>query len=418
MCNSKLFILFLTVLPVFSNGFVYYYLNAINKLSNVKNYEDTHNSSAKKNDIGPEDAYLNITQLVTKYGYEIEEHRVTTEDGYILNIHRMPSRNLTKNIIFLMHGILDSSDSWVLQGPNNALAYYLVDQGFDVWMGNARGNKYSYSHTTLNNTQSKYWKFSWEEIGIYDLPAMIDYILNTTGNHNLYYVGYSQGTTAFYVMNSLKPEYNRKVKAMFSLAPVAWMSNVKSPIIQFFTPSYGILGYLLNIDLYGSSTDYLNRIQKFFCNILWMYCDSLLQSIVGSDYGLIKPSFLPIINGHVPTTSSSLQIMHYIQLYSSGRFCRFDFGPDENLLRYGQESPPDYELANVTVPIVFFYSSNDWLSDVVDISLLYSALPNVYNTYYLENFNHFDYMYANVAKDLVYSNIVKEIKEFELYNDD
>ncbi|CAH2084568.1 unnamed protein product [Euphydryas editha] len=415
MCNSKVLVFCFIFFPVFSKGFVYFSLNTINKLINGKNNEVSHNYSVKKNDPEPEDAYLNITQLVTKYGYEIEEHTVTTEDGYILNIHRMPSRNLTK-VILLMHGILDSSDSWVLQGPNNALAYSLVEEGFDVWMGNARGNKYSSSHTILNDTQTQFWKFSWEEIGIYDLPAMIDYILNITKTNNLHYVGYSQGTTVFYVMNSLKPEYNGKIKTMFSLAPVAWMSNAKSPIIKIITSTYGVLGYLLNIDLYGSSTEYLNKIQKFFCNILWMYCDSLLQSIVGSDYRLIKPSFMPIISGHVPTTSSSLQIMHYIQLYSSARFCRFDFGENENLLRYGQESPPDYDLANVTVPVVFFFSSNDWLSDIVDVSLLYNALPNVYNTYYVENFNHFDYMYADIAKDLVYSNIIKEIKEFEVYN--
>lgn len=74
--------------------------------------------------------------------------------------------------------------------------------------------------------------FSWHEIGYYDLPAKIDYILNYTSQPSLYYIGHSQGTTTFYVMASERPEYNRKIRLMVSLAPVAFMSNLSSPVIK------------------------------------------------------------------------------------------------------------------------------------------------------------------------------------------
>lgn len=67
---------------------------------------------------------------------------------------------------------------------------------------------------------------SWHEMGIYDLPAMIDYILYQTGEKQLFYIGFSQGTTQFWVLTSLKPEYNRKIKLMSALAPVAYMGHV------------------------------------------------------------------------------------------------------------------------------------------------------------------------------------------------
>lgn len=53
------------------------------------------------------------------------------------------------------------------------------------------------------------------------MTASIDYILKQTGQDGLYYVGHSMGTTVFYVMTSVMPEYNGRVKAMASLAPVA-----------------------------------------------------------------------------------------------------------------------------------------------------------------------------------------------------
>lgn len=63
-------------------------------------------------------------------------------------------------------------------------------------------------------------------MGIYDLPAMIDYILSRTGEKQLFYIGFSQGTTQFWILTSLKPEYNEKIKLMSAMAPVAYMGHV------------------------------------------------------------------------------------------------------------------------------------------------------------------------------------------------
>jgi lysosomal acid lipase/cholesteryl ester hydrolase len=69
-------------------------------------------------------------------------------------------------------------------------------------------------------------------MGVNDLPAVIDYILETTGSEQIFYAGHSMGTTMFYVLTSELPEYNSKIRAMISLAPVAFMSHLKSPVIQ------------------------------------------------------------------------------------------------------------------------------------------------------------------------------------------
>jgi pimeloyl-ACP methyl ester carboxylesterase len=69
-------------------------------------------------------------------------------------------------------------------------------------------------------------------MGVSDLPAVIDYILETTGSEQILYGGHSMGTTMFYVLASERPEYNSKIRVMFSLAPVAFMSHLKSPIVK------------------------------------------------------------------------------------------------------------------------------------------------------------------------------------------
>jgi len=180
-----------------------------------------------------EDSILQVPQLIEKYGRPAEIHKVETDDGYILEMHRM-ARPGAKPVL-LMHGLLDSSSTWVLMGPDKGFAYMLWDLGYDVWMGNARGNHYSRNHRTLDPNRSKFWQFSFHEIGIYDVPNMIDYVLNETSSEKLQYIGHSQGTITFWIMCSERPEYCDKIISMNALAPVAFLDYIRSPLIKVIT---------------------------------------------------------------------------------------------------------------------------------------------------------------------------------------
>lgn len=58
------------------------------------------------------------------------------------------------------------------------MAYYFADLGFDVWMGNQRGNRHSKNHRYKEpSVDEDFWNFSFYELGKYDQPALIGYIL-------------------------------------------------------------------------------------------------------------------------------------------------------------------------------------------------------------------------------------------------
>lgn len=135
-----------------------------------------------------------VIELIKNAGYRGSAYRVETPDnGWLLKLHRVyPKRKMPGTIpVMLMHGLFVGSFDYLILGRNKALGYLLADNNFDVFLGNSRGNR----HATVNKQKANHstlWNFSFNEIGCYDVAAMIDYILNLTGAKRLFYVGHSQ----------------------------------------------------------------------------------------------------------------------------------------------------------------------------------------------------------------------------------
>ncbi|XP_046748452.1 lipase 3-like [Diprion similis] len=370
------------------------------------------------------DVNATVPELIAQNGYTAEIHYVTTEDGYILQMHRIPATPTSpasddKPVVFLMHGTVCSSADFVIMGPGKGFAYILADAGYDVWLGNARGNKYSRNHTTLTNfTGPDFWYFDWHEIGYYDQPAMIDYALEVTGQEKVIFIGHSQGTTTFYVMASLRPEYNDKIKVMFSLAPVAYMTNLKSPVLQFAAKFESYLTDLF--ELIGEyeffpNGDFVTEIGSTYCDddALTQYlCSNALFLLVGFDKANLNITMLPTIFGHTPAGASTRQIVHYAQEVRSGKFGYYDQDMISNLYKYGSIEAPNYNLSAITAPVHVIYGANDYMSAVEDVEKHYTELGNPIEMYRVpdENWNHVDYLWGITAKELVYDHVISTIE--------
>lgn len=131
-------------------------------------------------------------EIAVRHGYPAESHTIKTGDGYLLTMHRIPCGRIgcsggkgSGQPVFLQHGLLSSSADWLLSGPEKALAFILADIGYDVWLGNARGNTYSRKHVSMSSDETAFWDFSWHEMALHDIPAEIDFVYAMRGEYLL-----------------------------------------------------------------------------------------------------------------------------------------------------------------------------------------------------------------------------------------
>uniref|UniRef100_A0A6P7H6L8 Lipase n=1 Tax=Diabrotica virgifera virgifera TaxID=50390 RepID=A0A6P7H6L8_DIAVI len=367
-----------------------------------------------------------IEQMVKEQGYKVETYNdVKTEDGYILTMYRIPEgrdgKKPTKTVL-LQHGLMACCTDWLLFGKERSLGYILADLGFDVWLANCRGNYYSRNHTKYNpDKDAAFWAFSWHEIGMYDIPAMIDYILAKTGEKQIYHVGHSQGTTSFYVMTSMRPEYADKITHHVSLAPIGFMNHLKSPLIQLFAGPSDQLGAVLKAVGTGefmAEDSAINFITDIYCSNLGLnkiICKNALFMACGFNDKQMPIEEIPIIMAYYPSSVATNQMVHYGQEVKSKRFCQFDFGfVKNNKIYMGRLTPPDYELEKITANMTMIYSENDWLSHPIDVERLENAMVNANVKKILaplDKCNHLDYLFGKDAAKTIYPVVIKILQE-------
>ena len=65
---------------------------------------------------------------------------------------RQSSTKTGSPVVFLQHGIMASADTFIVN-KNKSIGVQIAKAGYDVWLGNNRGNIYSRDHLKYNPNQ-------------------------------------------------------------------------------------------------------------------------------------------------------------------------------------------------------------------------------------------------------------------------
>lgn len=72
--------------------------------------------------------------MANERNIDIERHYVTTEDGYILGLYRLPAKNIENNsngtkTMLMMHGLISSSQMYILY-PDRSAGIFIRSRTF------------------------------------------------------------------------------------------------------------------------------------------------------------------------------------------------------------------------------------------------------------------------------------------------
>uniref|UniRef100_A0A9I9DGZ3 Partial AB-hydrolase lipase domain-containing protein n=1 Tax=Cucumis melo TaxID=3656 RepID=A0A9I9DGZ3_CUCME len=202
------------------------------------------------------------SQLVLPAGYPCAEHKIQTKDGFLLGLQRVSSRNgdLEKQKgppILLLHGLFMAGDGWFLNSARQSLGFILPDNGFDVWIGNVRGTRWSHGHSSLSEDE--------------------------------------KGTIMSFAALT-QPEIAKNVEAAALLSPISYLEHITAPLVRLMVDTH------LDTIILASGFHELNFKSDWGTVLLDNLCDRLVNCInvlssitvirKGSfskyDYGLLK----------------------------------------------------------------------------------------------------------------------------------
>ncbi|KAE9322187.1 hypothetical protein PR003_g17300 [Phytophthora rubi] len=382
-----------------------------------------------------------VVEIVQARGYAIETHQVTTSDRYVLTMYRLPktysetqsgsAAAANKPAVHLQHGLLDSSFTFVSNFRNQSLAYVLADAGFDVWLGNNRGTTWSRSHLDYSTDDAEFWDFTWEDMGLYDLPAFVNHILDITGRSTVSYVGHSEGTTQAFVGFSKNQEIAKKVDYFGALAPVAWTGHTTAQLFVALAKLKVDNAFLnLGFTSFLPHTDLLETLlSDVVCTNLDKLCDSAIGLIAGPSVNL-NATRIPVYLSQTPAGTSVKNMAHYAQGIRDDTFASYDYGCScvrllginlcsslicKNKAVYGSFDPPAYPVGAMVYPRTGFYiGATDTFATSADIAQIRAGLPSgtIVHEKTVAAFSHLDFTWAQNANELVYQDLLAQLKKY------
>lgn len=366
-------------------------------------------------------------RLCEIFGYAFEEHVVLTKDGYLLGLHRLHLRRgerctrsgaaMNKPVVYLHHGLLMNSEVWVcLTDPSRSVAFTLADRGFDVWLGNNRGNKYSRKNIHHNPNSTRFWDFSIDDYAWHDIPDSIEYILRVTREPSVSYVGFSQGTAQAFAALSIHPQLNEKVNVFIALAPAISPAGLAVPIVDgLMKASPTLLFLIFGRRAIMSSVPAWNAL--LYPPVFSAAITLSMRFLFGWRSRRITHLQRLAAYSHLYSYASTKAVVHWFQIMRNAKFQMYD-DDVQRVIRVSSVrgamaqaaarhrpsgvtsyAPARFPTRNITTPIVLLYGDEDSLAD---IDVMRRELPDHTEAYRLHGYEHLDVLWGeDVDKDVI-----------------
>jgi len=361
---------------------------------------------------------LSVPEIIRDKGYVCEEHLLVTSDDFEIQLFRIPHGVTTKKggpPVLLSHGVIDAAGSWVTNLPHQSLSYILADAGYDVWLGNSRGNKFTKRIHTGAYNASHDWNFSFDQQAKHDVPETVDFILEKTGYQSLSIVGHSQGCTQTFAAFYFQKDLAKKINFFFALAPALYFKHNTCTLLSLVSN----LRVAELLDTLG-----VHRFMPVTKEELEGIClafasspkdaDYLLGLLMGSNPGELNYERFGVMVHNFLGMTSVQNMVHWAQMvrHNGFRLYSYHFG---NAIKYGHPDPPRYDISGnypKEVPIAIWYGGADLMVNPKDAEKIIADLPvpPVF-TKMIPEYSHVDFHLGTTAHEKIYVDLLRLLKD-------
>ncbi len=355
-----------------------------------------------------EDLSTYYKTYIKENGYNLEEHAVKTEDGYILSLWHLEPKTSPKKVAYFQHGLADTA--WCFfQMEKKSLPFLLMEEGFDIWLGNSRGNIFSNKYKS--NLRKEFYNFTMDDEVKYDLPAMIKYINSKTNGKKITYLSHSQGSTIFFMLYMHNPKLvESSIENFFSVGTVPNIANAAFTPIKFLDSIYGIFEFLDFKDGILNLSDEQRLLVSNFCKELPNVCKIFFE--LGA---CIKPSGKTNYNKvynfmyYYPGGTSQQNLLHWSQIHTEKKLVYFN----KNYQKEKKAIPYNIEiLKNWKIKALVVRTDDDTFSSYEDVTQLYNLVKNKNYMKILDvkNYGHLDVLNADSAYNDIFLPLIEFLK--------
>jgi pimeloyl-ACP methyl ester carboxylesterase len=313
-------------------------------------------------------------------------------------------------VVYFQHGLTDCSVGICLNPPYQSLAFLLADHGYDVWLGNNRGNGYSMINNNYNHREKEFWDFSWDQMALIDFPSMIAYVKNATGQEKITYIGHSEGTIQAFAGLVANNSVADSLNLFIALAPVAYVQYVESPILQALAKLHAEDIFLLLGVKEFSLPGAIQKLLPGICTTDPSLCTFVVDLLCGPTT-YFNQTRSPYYSRYEPNPTSVKNMVHWSQNIRDGAFQQFDYeSKEKNEQHYNQPTPPQYELQYfpTSLPLALFTGGEDYLADPKDVDRLVAMLSQKpFLVHYEPTYAHLDPLLGTNAYTEIYPIILQ-----------